>query len=288
MTHPVIAGVDGSPQSLAAAHWAAREAARRGVPLRLLHAWSWLPHLLPGASSPTEFQGHTLRMLARTQADLAAAFPRLTVERELLNLSTPDGLLAAAQEADLLVLGSRGLGGFKDMLLGSTGLVAAARSTCPVVLVRADADSRDALPQRPVVLGLDARHPSDALIDFALHTAAQRGCPLHVVHAWDLPTPWSTHHLQLSEAERAEREDQETLLLHDALRGWSEKYPTVDIHPDVRSGSASQILVDESDPAALVVVGRRIRSHAVGPRLGLVAHAVIHYATSPVAVVPHQ
>jgi len=288
MTHPVIAGVDGSPQSIAAAHWAAREAARRGVPLRLLHAWSWLPHLLPEASSPTEIQGHTLRMLARTQADLAAAFPELTVERELLDRSTPEGLLAAAHEADLLVLGSRGLGGFKGMLLGSTGLVAAARSTCPVVLVRADADRAGHAPAHPVVLGLDARHASDALIEFALDSAAMRGCPLRVVHAWDLPTPWSTHHLQLGEADRAKREDQETQLLHDTLRGWSEKYPTVDIHPDVRSGSAAQILVDESELAALVIVGRRIRSHSVGPRLGLVAHAVIHYAASPVAVVPHQ
>lgn len=286
---PVVAGVDGSPQSIAAAHWAAAEAGRRGALLRLVHVWPWLPHLFPGVPSPSALQADTRRMLARAKADIQSEHPDLTVETALLTVSTPEGLAAAGDEAQLLVLGSRGLGGFKGVLLGSTGLATAARSQCPVVLVRAGtSDTAQGLQEpRPVVLGLDARHPDDTLIEFAVQAAAQRGTRLRIVHAWALPPLWSVNPVHLGEAERGEMEDAETQLLRDAVLRWRDKYPHVDVRPDVRLGSAAETLVDEAERACLVIVGRHLHRPPLGMRLGPVTHAVMHYAQCPVAVVPH-
>jgi len=293
----VIAGVDGSPQSIAAAHWAAREAVRRGVPLRLLHVWPWLPHLVPTSPGPSALQVETRKMLARAQADIQSENPGLQVDTALVTVTEPDSLAAAGRDAEMLVLGSRGLGGFRGMLLGSTGLATAARAECPVVLVRVGEPSAPVDPPStaagasartaPVVLGLDARHPSDTLIEFAMRAASERGTGLRVVHSWGLLPLWSVNPMHLGEGERGEMEDTETQLLRDAVLGWRQKYPDLDIRPDVRVGSAAEVLVDEAARACLVVVGRHLHRPPLGMRLGPVTHAVIHYAPCPVAVVPH-
>lgn len=293
----MIAGVDGSPQSITAAHWAAREAGRLGVPLRLVHVWPWLPHLFPGIPSPSALQVETRKMLTRARADVQSENPGLEVDTAVLTVAEPDALAAAGKDAEMLVLGSRGLGGFRGMLLGSTGLATAARAACPVVLVRAAELSAPAelpstaagttLRSAPVVLGLDARHPSDTLIEFALRAAAERGTRLRVVHAWGLPPLWSVNPMHLGEGERGEMEDTETQLLRDPVLGWREKYPDLDIQPDVRLGAAAEVLLDEAERACLVIVGRHLHRPPLGLRLGPVTHAVMHYAPCPVAVVPH-
>jgi nucleotide-binding universal stress UspA family protein len=292
MKQPVIVGVDGSPQSISAAHWAAEEALRRGAPLRLLHVWPWLPHVVPGIPSPTALQAETRRMLTRTRDEIGAAYPELTVETSLVTVDKPDALLSSAADAEALVLGSRGMGGFHGLLVGSTGLAAAARAGCPVVLVRKGEDSTRPAPDPgrplPVLLGLDARHPSDALIEYALRAAADRGTWLRVIHTWGLPPLWSVNPMHLGEGERGEMEDTETQLLRDAVLGWQGKYPSVDIRPDVRLGSAAETLVAEARHSCLLVVGRHLHRPPLGLRLGPVAHAVIHHAVCPVAVVPHD
>lgn len=294
MKRPVVAGVDGSPQSIAAAQWAAGEAVRRDAPLRLLYAWPWLPHLFPGAPSPDALQADSLRMLAHTRMDIQADYPNLVIDTELLPYSSIDGLIAVGDDVELMVLGSRGTGGFDELLVGSTSLAAAARSICPVVLVRATENPGDAAPadatsaRGPVVLGLDAHHPSDTLVDFALQAAAYRGTRLRVVHTWSLPPLWSVNPFRLGETERDQMQEQETRLLAEALHGWNTKYPGVDIRPEVRLGAAAQVLVDEGEQAAMLVVGRRSQRSPLGHRLGAVTHAVIHHAPCPVAVVPHE
>jgi nucleotide-binding universal stress UspA family protein len=287
MVLPVIAGVDGSPQSIAAAHWAAAEAVRRQAPLQLLYVWPWLPVQAASIPSPAQLQEGTRQMLDRARADILTEHTDLAVETVLATANNPDALATAGREAQLLVLGSRGLGGFKGLLVGSTGLATAARATCPVVLVRAGEHAAEQPGSRPVVLGLDARHPAEATLDFAVQLAAERGAPLRVVHTWALPPLWSVNPIRLGEGERAEMEDQETQLLRDAVRPWQDKHSGVDIRTDVRLGSAAEVLVDEADRAALVVVGRHLQRPALGLRLGPVAHAVIHHAPCPVAVVPH-
>ncbi|MGW3662416.1 universal stress protein [Streptomyces sp. NPDC005141] len=135
---------------------------------------------------------------------------------------------------------------------------------------------------RPVVLGIDARRPRDAVTGFAFDAALRRGAPLHAVHAWHLPAP-SGPSLPVAppEADRGAWEDEEVQLLADALRPWREKYPRVRVYEDVRLQSPATALVHSSDAAGLVVVGRG------GAALGPTLKAVLSHARCPVTVVPY-
>lgn len=295
MTRPVVVGIDGSSQSIAAARFAAHEAIRCGLPLRLIHAWHSLP-VVPGVGM---LESDVPDVLAQARSEIQARHPDLAVETVQIPYGEPDGLVAASKDAELLVLGSRGLGGFAGLLLGSTGLDTAARSHCPVVLVRAqhssaeecrplDGDPVGELIPAPVVLGLDATEPSTCLLDFALRTAERRGAELRIIHAWHVPPLWSPESNHPGDRQHTEALRQQTLLLQDTLSGWEAKYPSVAVHPRAVFGGAAAVLVREAAPAALVIVGRHIRHPALGRHLGPVAHAVLHHAVCPVAVVPHE
>jgi nucleotide-binding universal stress UspA family protein len=179
MPRTVVAGLDGSPESLAAAEWAAREAERHEVPLRLVHAWDWQP--MPYAPlAETEPHRHWAERVQREAAEkLRRHHPDLEIDAEQVKEQPVDALLAAAADAELLVLGSRGLSGIGGFLVGSVALSVVAHATRPVVLVRAgeqeqeehlcDASGRPSTssPYRDVLLGLDLVRPSDAVIEFA-------------------------------------------------------------------------------------------------------------------------
>ncbi|MFF3447752.1 universal stress protein [Streptomyces sp. NPDC002667] len=135
---------------------------------------------------------------------------------------------------------------------------------------------------RPVVLGIDARRPCDAVTGFAFEAALRRGTPLHAVHAWELPAA-ARRALPFAppEADRARWEDQEVQLLADVLRPWREKYPSAQVYEDVRLRSPAAALVHASDSAALLVVGRD------GTALGPTLRTVLSRSRCPVTLVPH-
>ncbi|MGW2402740.1 universal stress protein [Kitasatospora sp. NPDC001664] len=290
MTQYLLAGVDGSPESTAAARWAADEAARRRVGLRLVHAQTWLDDVHADQVRPTDVRGLTRRMLDDARQEVLAAHPGLEVRAELVGDGEPtDALVEAATAAELLVLGSRGLGGFRGLLVGSFGLAVAARCEVPTVLVRATGAEGTGRPDRTeVVLGVDTRSPSDEVVDFAFQQAARLGATLRAVHGWTPPPVWGYAGWVPPMAEAEQFRAIEAELLAEALAGRREKYPEVTVVEDCRIGTGSSVLVDVSAGAALVVVGRRRRRHEVGMRLGPIAHAVLHHAEAPVAVVPHD
>ncbi|MCM2425127.1 universal stress protein [Streptomyces sp. RKAG337] len=240
----MVAGVDGSVQGLETAEWAAVEAQRRGSALRLMG--SGMPGGLDGALAAVRLR-HPELSLTTWRDDCPHS--------ALLSASAGAGLLAiSAMNRDAREI--------------------AASAQCPVVLVRGTTAGE-------VVLGLDARHPVETATGFAFDAAHRQGRRLRVVHAWRLPAPARGRaRYTLLEEDRAEWEDEEVLILHDALRGWREKYAEVDVLPDVRLFTASWALVNASARAGLVVLGR-------GPAgLGRVGHAVAEFAESPVAFVP--
>ncbi|MEV3970371.1 universal stress protein [Streptomyces sp. NPDC050698] len=293
MRSPVLAGVDGSGCAAAASEWAAREAALRGVPLRLLHA----SPRLPGSGVP-DFAAERLRdmgaqLLRRTVADLADRHPDLDVEGAQTDDSPPGALLGAAREADILVVGARGTGGFEGLAVGSVALRAAAAAPCPTVLVphRPGVFANGVTARRSagrVVLGFDAHRPAGEVADFAFAAAEARAARLHVVHAWALPAESvSSRTLVVTEEDRAGWEDQEVLRLSDLLRPWREKYPGVTAGSDSMLLHPAEALLNASRDAELLVVGRHTERQTADGRLGPVAHAVLHHARCPVAVVPH-
>ncbi|MGR3936525.1 universal stress protein [Streptomyces sp. BRA346] len=286
MTGPVVAGVDGSERSLVAAEWAAREALRRGAGLRLAHACPPLPRRVSPVPGWTAWQHVGEQMLQRTTDAFMGRHPGLHVEGVHTDTEPEQALLAAAADAELLVVGARGWGGFDGLAVGSVALHVAATADCPVVTVP-DPAAR-APDADEVVAGFTGHAPADETIGFAFRAARERDALLRVVHAWALPpaSP-SAWMLTALEEDRGLWEDQESQVVSDALRWWREKYPQVAVVPDVVLLGPAQALVRASERARLLVVGRRTSPRVAERRLGPVAHAVLHHAHCPVVVVPH-
>ncbi|MFH8384231.1 universal stress protein [Kitasatospora sp. NPDC018058] len=286
MTSTVAAGVDGSPASTAAAHWAAEEAVRCGASLRLVHAWPWLTDGVSSFAEPDDLPEAAQRTLAAAAEEIRGRHPGLAVHTDAVLDAPVDGLVAAAADVDLLVLGSRGLGGFTGLLLGSVSMAVAGRSGTPVVVVRESREGRTGTGSGEVVVGVDAHSPEEEVLAFAFREAALRGARVRAVHGWDLPPLFGYAGGAVPAGEIAQLEALEAKLLSLALAGQREQHPEVEVVEDVRLGAARG-LVETSAGAALVVVGRRRRPIEFGPRLGRVAHAALHHAEAPVAVVPH-
>ncbi|MCX3061727.1 universal stress protein [Streptomyces beihaiensis] len=287
MTSTVTAGLDGSPESRTAAEWAAREAQSRGLPLRLVHVWEPMPsHLAQAPFLAGETRQRWTEELPEDAVDAVRAHhPGLEVHTDELSGDPAKALIRAADEAQLMVLGSRGFGTVEGFVAGSVSLTVIGHAVRPVVLVRAPGGADDV--SGPVVLGLDLDSQNDTLLDFAFEAAARGGSALRVVHAWgrspsDLDPFRSDAHRHGLAAVK------ETAALTKALRPWRLEFPDVEVVEASRCGSAAQILVDDCRGARLAVVGRHIRPGAHASRVGHVAHAVIHHVQAPVAVVAHE
>ncbi|MFD5813852.1 universal stress protein [Streptomyces sp. NPDC127038] len=294
MSSTIVAGLDGSPESLAAAEWAAREARRTDARLHLVHAWLWHPYVyspLAGVAVPPPSEDPRREWAERlprdTAAKLAADHPGLSVSGERVAEQPVPALLAASEDAELLVLGSRGLGGVAGFLTGSVAQAMVARSRTPIVLVRAEAGPAEVSGREGVVLGLDLEHPDATVIAFAFRAAARRATDLHVVHGWSLPPYYGYSGASDAETDQA-LVAQAQQQLSEVLAPWQEKFPAVGLREQAVIGGAGRHLVEASRKAALVVVGRRNRQSPVGAHVGPVTQAVLHHSTAPVAVVPHD
>ncbi|MFC9129495.1 universal stress protein [Streptomyces sp. NPDC057099] len=302
MSRTITVGLDGSPESRAAAEWAAREAALRRLPLKLLHVWEPAPE--PMAQAPqlgAETSQQWSEKIPRDTAEgVRLRHPDVEVTAEHLAGRPSEVLGEATEAAELLVLGSRGLGGISGFLVGSVGLAVVARAERPVVLVRAGEQAADehemdptgipsaATRYRPVVLGIDTDHLDPSVIDFAFDAAARRGTALRAVHGWHLPS-WFVYGRGAGDVYRYDQVVRsQARALTDALRLWRDKYPSVEVVEVSHSGSAAAHLIDASREASLVVVGRRVRRNPLGAHIGPVTHAVLHHAAAPVVVVPHD
>lgn len=284
MTALVTVGVDGSPESLAAVVWAAREAALRDVPLLLLHVEEW--------TEPPGDHRFTPRPDNRPQAFLHEAAEQARRDNVSLEVSTrcvrgraPEVLGRSADEAELTVLGSRGLGGISGFLVGSVSLAVVGTARHPVVLVREPADDIGYAPDGAIVAGIDLAHGSDRLLGFAFTEAARRGGSLRVLHCWSLP-PVYVYAGVMDPHIGDELGQKAAETLRELLRPWQKTYSGVHVTPEVITGSPGARLVDAAKGAALLVVGRRPRKVPLGSHLGHVAHAAIHHSTAPVALVP--
>ncbi len=282
---PVVVGVDGSDSALAAVRWAASEARRRGAALHLVTAFTWttdhvvgLPAL--GEAYYEELQTRSRRLLADAVAVAERVEPDLEVSREVLT-GMPVGVLAEqARGAQLLVLGTRGLGGLAGLLVGSVAVGLAAHAACPVVVVRGEA--REGRSDLPVVVGVDGSPTSEAAVGFAFDAAASRGVPLVAVHTW-AQTAFDAEVAAIIDWDAVARQEQ--AVLTERLAGWAQKYPDVEVRPVVTRDGAAHALVEQSSAAQLVVVGSRGRGNAAGLLLGSVSHGVLHRSHCPVAVV---
>lgn len=279
---PIVVGIDGSDEALEATRWAAVEAERSGVGVRLVGAvpWTHFRALGPVAMEADDSRAAAFRV-ARENLERAAAEAGRTVPRDRVEYEIHDGkpasvLATESESASLLVVGDRGSGGFAGLLVGSAAVSVAATSRCPVVVVRGGAGPPDA----PVIVGVSGSADGDAAVGFAFGQASERGVPLVAVRAWSDEVLGSA----AAFLDRSEIERRETTVLGETLAPWQHKFPRVTVQHRLVLDRPAAALVTGSADAQLVVVGSRGHGERVGTLLGSVSRSVVHHAHCPVAV----
>jgi nucleotide-binding universal stress UspA family protein len=287
---PVVAGTDGSEESLRAVDWAAREAAFRGLPLRIVSAAALLPRMAERqreAVSGLDTVSDTLRKdraraLAAAEERVRAAAPDLLVDVDELIGAPGPALAEAGSGAAMLVVGARGIGAFTAMVLGSVSQYVAAHAACPVVVVREET----AAAHRQVGVGVGDPARSAAALAFAFQEAALRKASLIALHAWDSPygqvgaAVWD-----LATPGRPALQDEAARQLDSVLAEWQGEYPDVEVSHDFVHAHPGRALAGLSARADLVVLGRHT-AHGALPGAGAVRHAVLNHAHGPVVTVP--
>ncbi|MFI0828047.1 universal stress protein [Streptomyces roseolus] len=280
----VVVGVDGSGPATRAALWAAAEADRRDRPLRIVYAAD-LDRLTQLASARVIDQIHEAGRDLLQDAALAVRerFPDLTVIRELSRRDPVSGLHVSAGRHDTLVVGSRGLGGFGTLMLGSVGLEVAARSRLPVVVVRGESDG----PTTGVVTAAVRGRGDTDWVRFAAREAQLRKATLRVLSAWSPLAHAGSVITMLDGPDETTREHTRRVeILAEPLR---RAFPNLTLTTEVAGGSsAAAVLVEASRHTDLLVVGARRRPMGLGPSLSHVAHVLLHHAHCPVAIVPRR
>ncbi|MGZ4446118.1 MAG: universal stress protein [Nocardioides sp.] len=283
----VVVGVDGSPAALQALAWGATQARLEHRPLVLAYGFSgtamtWLD--TPGLDQHTYLRAmreDADAALAQARAEAARVAPDVEVHLHVGQLDPRQVLVDLSTDAHLLVIGSRGRGPVRSLLLGSVGVAVTRHAHCPVVVVRPHHPGK---VRRGVLVGDDATEHSAAALDFAFRTASARDLPLTVLHCtWEYP-PLSAaaYGVLVPGPDDAE----ERLAVSESLAGMGEKYPDVRVSVEVARGLPEAHLVKAAAQMDLVVVGAH-HGGAVDTFLrGSVSRAVVEQAGCPVAVVP--
>jgi len=286
----VVIGMDRSDLGRAAVEYAAEMASRRNAPLRLVHAlapanWAVRPGVGWDSDIKTMMSRSAQHMIDDTVEVLGVVYPALEVSY-LLEWGDPvDMLLDQSRAAHTVVLGSRGAGGFADLVVGSTTLHVAAHASCPVIAVPDPSD--EGVSCHGVIVGVDGSEVSQAAIGYAFEAAAEMGQKLTAIWAWMDPTGTGVGRMMPGTFDSNEVVKGEQAALSESMSGWADKYAGVEVDQKVVLGHPVPALVAGSTEARLLVVGCRGRGALRSLVLGSVSHGVLHHAAGPVAVVHH-
>jgi nucleotide-binding universal stress UspA family protein len=281
----VVVGVDGSPNSAAAARWAANVAERLNAPLHIASAVQEPTFYIAESAMviPAEVweeQRHTAdKLVADLSTAVQEAHPSLSVTTGVDTTSAAVMLVEHSRTARVVVVGNSGTGLLVSTLLGSTAKRTVDKADCPVVVWRAG----DAAVDAPIVVGVDGSATSAAAVEYAFELAAGLGLPLIAVHTWNAFSLGGGVALP-GLVDLTTLENEESALLSESLAGWSQKYPEVAVEHVLRQGSAAHLLVDLSRQSQLVVVGSRGRGSAAQALLGSTSSNLAHHAHCPVMI----
>jgi nucleotide-binding universal stress UspA family protein len=276
----IVVGLDGSADGLLALDWAVELAARRKWPVRALHVVDDGRPAQPLATTAEQDDGTDVL------DDAADELERLDFGDTVLEIgygNPAQVLLKAAEQAAALVIGRRGVGGFAELMVGSTSQVCAALA--PATLVVVPDTWAPAEPARgQIVVGVDGSHAGQAALGFAFEIATERHAELTLVHVAAGPDPFPRPDLWL-DPEDAPWHHAARLVVADALAGWPEKYPEVVFRTRCPAGHPVQVLAKESEYADLIVTGGVGRTEFTELRLGSVSRGLLHHAHCPVAII---
>lgn len=279
----ILVAVDGSESSDRSLAWAVTEAELRGVPLTITHCYYW-PSTGLGAM---EAIGFLMEGLAADSAEVLSAAEKFAREKAPgvevhveSRLGAPvASIVELSPHYELVVIGSRGLGGFKGMLLGSVSTGVVANALSDVVVVRGDGDVDLRAMGAPVVVGVDPSPAGQRALVAAFEAAERRGCPLHAVHAWQGPA--------VEAGADQEHQWQEKIAgeLADQVTAVAARFPSVTVETLTHRDRPAAALLSRAQTAQLLVVGTRGRSELKGIMLGSTSRAMVQHAPCPVLVV---
>lgn len=268
----IVVGLDGSAPSRLALAWAIEQALLERRPLTVALAVE--DGLTPEADERQAMQD--------ARDEVARRAPELPVLVQACEGDPRSVLLELSRDAAMVVVGSRGRGPVRSLLLGSVGVAVTKHAVCPVVVVR---PGNPGLVRQGVLVGVDGSERSLPTIEFAYRQASLHGLPLTVLHCfWDAEAVVAGAHVVATVP--SSRQD-EAILLAETVSGMGEKYPDVNVRTELARGLVDATLVRAGERMNLVVVGAHHGGAASEFIFGSVAATVVEHATCPVAVVPH-
>ncbi|CAM01723.1 nucleotide-binding universal stress UspA family protein [Saccharopolyspora erythraea NRRL 2338] len=282
---PVVAGVDGSSSAIHAVRWAAAEARRRNTYLRLVFAdvfsMVFIPDM-PAVALPepytTAVRRQAERWLEQAKDVAEAAMDGLAVRTEVHVGQAATVLIRQSLEAQLVVVGSRGLGALTGLIVGSVAVALSAHGHCPVAVIPGP---ETALPDAPAVVGVDGSSAGEKALTTAFESASRRGVVLRAVHTWHSVSgdkAWWTE----GDWETAQTDEERWLA--EQLAGWCAKYPEVEVRRYVSYDRPARALLEHAQHAQIVVVGARGRGGFTGLLLGSTSQQLLHHSPCPVVV----
>jgi nucleotide-binding universal stress UspA family protein len=271
----VVAGVDGTRIALDAVRWAAAEARLRGLPLRIVHAAPYVR----GQDGPAARRARDI--LARAFTVARRTEPGLSVATHRTGQLPAESLLAASENARLLVVGMGGGERPQEVLIGSVALDVCGCAPCPVTVVRGHLQRTG---ERPLLVGVDRPADDAAVLDVAFADARLHGDRLVVLHA---------RHGAGPAYEQAARHDQAAHMgawdrLADELAPWAKRYPDVPVELEIVNGQPTPALLAAAVRARMVVLGSRGRSAPARALFGSTSRQVLRRSTVPVTIVSSQ
>lgn len=282
----ILVAVDGSPASKVATDWAARNAAMKHLPLKLVVVIS-PPAVMgfPEVPMPSVYfdwqagEGRKVLDDALAIVNEATADTPIEVTSETVNGSTVPTLVELSKDAQLIVVGCRGHGALARGLLGSVSSGLIHHAHCPVAVIHDEDPLMPHPSEAPVVVGIDGSPASELATEIAFEEASFRGVELVAVHAWNDSDVFEVPGVDWSALQTAGEET-----LSERLAGWRDRYPDVAVRRIVVADKAARQLVEQSESAQLLVVGSRGRGGFTEMLLGSVSAAVVNAARMPVIV----
>jgi len=269
--------------------WAAHEAASRGRALHVVHALTGDDEPRPGSSAAHEAQAVTDAALALVER----LTPGLEVDAETVVGPPARELLSRARSCSVIVLGGRR---HDDEALTRGHAVAeqvAGRCGCPLVVVRDTAHLTAAASyeartghRRRVAVGVDGSGACAAALGFAFDRASRLGLGLTVLTCRWRQETWPHGADAVDWA--APPQEEQARLVGEALAGWRDTYPDVDVETRLVGGHPVDALIEESAASEMLVLGSRGCGGFEGLTLGSVSRRVLTHARTPVAVVPSE
>lgn len=287
----IVVAVDGSEASATAVAWAANAATKRDAPLKLVTAYTmpqfmYADGMVPPQELYDELEKEALDKISNAREQIHAFNPNLTVGHIIVEGTPIDMLLELSESADIIVMGSRGLGGLSGLVLGSVSSAVVSHAFCPVVVVRKDNNVTEENKYGPVTVGVDGSEISRKAMEYAFREADARKAPLRAAHSWaDQELRTSLVGMSAMQSQIDAIAAQEREMLTTELAPFREQYPNVEIEEIVSRDRPIQVLNEAAEGAQLLVLGSHGRGGFKGMLLGSTSRALLQYAPCPMMVV---